>query len=73
MFPYMGSRFTRCNIRESYKYFYVVLLKASGSGEMEERTDLGLVKGHAYGITAIKRIPLGDTSLVTLFKYVSLF
>ena len=46
----------------------VCILKASNSDEMEERTDLGLVKGHAYGITAVKRIPLGETNLVTLFK-----
>ena len=45
-----------------------VLLQASTSEEVEERTDLGLVKGHAYGITAVKRIPLGETSLITLFK-----
>ena len=46
----------------------LVLLQASTPEEMEERTDLGLVKGHAYGITAVKRIPLGETSLITLFK-----
>ena len=45
-----------------------VLLQASTSEEVEERTDLGLVKGHAYGITAVKRIPLGETNLITLFK-----
>lgn len=42
-------------------------IKANTSEEMETRTDLGLVKGHAYGITAVKRIPLGGTSLTTLF------
>ena len=37
---------------------------------MEQRTELGLVKGHAYGITAVKRIPLGETNLVNFFKSV---
>ena len=43
-------------------------LKANSDDEMEQRTELGLVKGHAYGITAVKRIPLGETSLKTFFK-----
>merc|ERR1719414_210769 len=43
-------------------------IKASTSEEIEERTDLGLVKGHAYGITAVKKIPLGESNLKTLFK-----
>lgn len=37
---------------------------------MEQRTDLGLVKGHAYCITAVRKVLLGGTSLVSLFKYV---
>ena len=36
---------------------------------MEERTEFGLVKGHAYGIIDVKRIPLGETNLISLFKY----
>jgi hypothetical protein len=35
---------------------------------MEQRTDLGLVKGHAYGITAVRRVPIGGTNLKTIFK-----
>jgi hypothetical protein len=34
---------------------------------MEERTDLGLVKGHAYGITAVKKIDLNDTKFFKNF------
>lgn len=26
--------------------------------------------GHAYGITAVRNINLGDTSLLSIFKYV---
>lgn len=43
-------------------------VKASSTAEMEQRTDLGLVKGHAYGITAVRKVPLGGTNLVTFFK-----
>ncbi|XP_059080886.1 calpain-5-like isoform X2 [Tigriopus californicus] len=43
-------------------------VKATSSAEMEQRTDLGLVKGHAYGITALKKVPLGGTNLSNLFK-----
>jgi hypothetical protein len=39
--------------------------------EMEQRTDLGLVKGHAYGITAVSRVAIGSTKLSKLFRLVS--
>ena len=42
--------------------------QATSEDEMEQRTELGLVKGHAYGITAVKKIPLGETNLVNFFK-----
>ncbi len=35
---------------------------------MEQRTDLGLVIGHAYGITAVRKVPIGGTGLVSFFK-----
>ncbi|XP_037074982.1 calpain-5-like isoform X2 [Pollicipes pollicipes] len=35
--------------------------------EVEQRTEMGLVKGHAYGITAIKKVPIGNTTLVNFF------
>ena len=42
-------------------------IKANSEAEMETKTDLGLVRGHAYGITGVKKVPLGGTSLKTLF------
>ncbi|XP_076054857.1 calpain-5-like isoform X2 [Oratosquilla oratoria] len=36
--------------------------------EQEMRTNVGLVKGHAYGITALKKINIGDTGLFSIFK-----
>lgn len=37
--------------------------------EAEMRTNVGLVKGHAYGITAVRKINIGDTGLFSIFKY----
>jgi len=37
-------------------------------GEEQEKTEYGLVKGHAYGVTAVKKVPIGDTGLVAFFK-----
>nr|AAT77812.1 calpain T [Gecarcinus lateralis] len=36
--------------------------------EAEMRTNVGLVKGHAYGITACRKINIGDTGLFSIFK-----
>lgn len=36
--------------------------------EAEMRTSVGLVKGHAYGITACRKINIGDTGLFSIFK-----
>ena len=39
------------------------------SEDRNQRTDLGLVKGHAYGITAVKKVDVNDANLLTkLFK-----
>jgi len=38
------------------------------NGSREERTETGLVKGHAYGVTALRKVPIGSTGLSTLFK-----
>ncbi len=43
------------------------MCRAAG-GVLEERTETGLVKGHAYGVTAVKRVPIGSTGLAALFK-----
>ena len=37
-------------------------------GEEEKRTDYGLVKGHAYGVTAVRRVTLGESGLVGRLK-----
>lgn len=36
--------------------------------ESEMRTSVGLVKGHAYGVTACRKINIGDTGLFSIFK-----
>ncbi|XP_068228200.1 calpain-5-like isoform X3 [Palaemon carinicauda] len=36
--------------------------------EAEMRTSVGLVKGHAYGITACRKINIGDTGLFSIFR-----
>ena len=55
-----------------FKYFGAILkyycLYRSGSGSTEERTEMGLVKGHAYGITALKKVPIGSSGLSSIFK-----
>lgn len=38
-------------------------IKVTNRDEMEKRLDTGLIKGHAYGITAVKKIPLGESFL----------
>jgi len=36
--------------------------------QLEQKTDFGLVKGHAYGVTAVKKVPVGSIGITTLFK-----
>ncbi|XP_065580677.1 calpain-5-like isoform X2 [Artemia franciscana] len=43
-------------------------IQASSESEMEARTDVGLVKGHAYGITAIRKVFLKDTRLFAFLR-----
>ncbi|KAL7632549.1 UNVERIFIED_CONTAM: hypothetical protein RMT77_017116 [Armadillidium vulgare] len=43
-------------------------ISAHTHNEIEMRTENGLVKGHAYGITALRKANIGDTSLFSLFK-----
>ena len=35
---------------------------------MEQSTDIGLVIGHAYGITAVKRVAIEGSGLFNLFN-----
>lgn len=44
------------------------IIKAESSEEMEASTDTGLVKGHAYGVTAIKNVALEGSGLFSFFK-----
>ena len=46
-----------------------MFLQTSSRDEMEERTDLGLVKGHAYGVTAVKKVSIGGTGLASFFRF----
>ena len=44
-------------------------IQTSGAEEIEQRTDLGLVKGHAYGITAVTKVDLNDAKFFAkIFK-----
>jgi hypothetical protein len=47
----------------------ILFCRASAGGAREERTETGLVKGHAYGVTAVRKVPIGSTGLAALFKY----
>jgi hypothetical protein len=47
----------------------ILFCRASAGGAREERTETGLVKGHAYGVTAVRKVPIGATGLAALFKY----
>ncbi|XP_061430956.1 LOW QUALITY PROTEIN: calpain-5-like [Lethenteron reissneri] len=42
-------------------------IRALASTEMEARLDCGLVKGHAYSVTAVRRVRLGE-GLVAFFR-----
>ncbi len=53
---------------ERINYLNYFSRKVSDSSEMEKRTDLGLVKGHAYGVTAVRKVPIGGTGLGSFFK-----
>jgi len=43
-------------------------IPARSSDEFEQATDVGLVKGHAYGITAVKRVAIAGSGLFNLFN-----
>ena len=44
------------------------IIQATTKEEMEARTAVGLVKGHAYGITAIRKVNLKDTRLLGFLR-----
>ncbi|XP_072166356.1 calpain-5-like [Diadema setosum] len=43
-------------------------IKQTSAEDMEARTDVGLVKGHAYSVTAVKTVKLGESGLLNLFN-----
>ena len=49
-------------------FFYFISKKTSSPFEEEEKTDLGLVKGHAYGITDVRMIDLNENKWFKIFK-----
>ena len=46
------------NIRFS-TYYTLLIFQVKNREDMERRTETGLVMGHAYGVTAIKKVHLG--------------
>ena len=38
------------------------------ASEMEEKTQVGLVKGHAYSVTAVRKVALAGTGIFNLFN-----
>ncbi|XP_070538573.1 calpain-5-like [Ptychodera flava] len=45
-------------------------IRVESAEEMEAKTSVGLVKGHAYGVTAIRNVKIGDPGLLSFFKNV---
>ena len=46
---------------------FVYFLKIKNRDEMEKRTETGLVMGHAYGVTAVKKVSrITINAIVTL-------
>lgn len=43
-------------------------MQAKSSDEMEKATDVGLIKGHAYAVTAIRRPAIEGTGIFNLFN-----
>ncbi|XP_069692223.1 calpain-5-like isoform X2 [Periplaneta americana] len=44
------------------------LITISSPSEMGKRTEVGLFQGHAYAITSVKKVKMGETSLRKLFQ-----
>jgi len=54
--------------REVSEHALVCCAIRARKGEKLQKTEYGLVKGHAYGVTAVKNVPIGETGLVAFFK-----
>lgn len=49
---------------------FVYFLKIKNRDEMEKRTETGLVMGHAYGVTAVKKVSrITTNAIVTLVSH----
>lgn len=60
--------FERMKKQMDRKSLMAASIPAENSDEMEAATDVGLVKGHAYGITAVKNIHLEGSGLFNFFN-----
>ncbi|KAK3094770.1 hypothetical protein FSP39_005995 [Pinctada imbricata] len=63
-----AALFTRMQKEVDRKTLMAASIPAESSEEMEAKTDSGLVKGHAYGITAVKNVPLEGSGLFSFFN-----
>ncbi|XP_064615134.1 LOW QUALITY PROTEIN: calpain-5-like [Liolophura sinensis] len=50
------------------KSLMAAAIPAKSSEEMETSTDVGLVRGHAYGVTDVKSVPLEGTGIFGMFN-----
>ncbi|GFN79965.1 calpain-5 [Plakobranchus ocellatus] len=60
--------FARMQKEMDRKSLMAASIPASSADDMEAVTDIGLVKGHAYGITAVKNVHLEGSGLFGLFN-----
>jgi calpain-5 len=72
--PYSGDPLKQAELFDimkkemSYRALMAAAIPAKDSGEMEAETEIGLIIGHAYGITAVKRVALAGTGLFSMFN-----
>ncbi|XP_061192962.1 calpain-5-like [Saccostrea echinata] len=63
-----ATLFARMQKEAGRKALMAASIPAESSEEMEAATETGLVKGHAYGVTAVKNVPLEGSGLFSFFK-----
>ena len=44
------------------------ILQAKNANEMEKQTPMGLIMGHAYAITSIRKVTIAGTGIFYLFN-----
>ena len=42
--------------------------QAKSEAEMEKPNEVGLIKGHAYSVTSVKKVPLAGTGIFHMFN-----